>query len=228
MQVYRLHEKIYHAKFEDQYGMCMTILRIHEHEENPVFKNKIFTFEQYMDWYVKNMGEGHFNFDKKILGFSIPGTCFRRFIKHFPTDKQTDKEKAFIEMMIGIAGKEIFENKDIFSVVATFNRAKSPDFKHEIAHSFYYIDEEYRTQVKKLIRKIDKDVKQKLSEYIIGLGYLKSEVPDELNARLSVEKTIADGGKTLATRKVMLPFKELLKLTVSKYLDGDKNEEQPK
>ena len=81
MQVYRLHEKIYHAKFEDQYGMCMTILRIHEHEENPVFKNKIFTFEQYMDWYVKNMGEGHFNFDKKILGFSIPGKVVKVAIK---------------------------------------------------------------------------------------------------------------------------------------------------
>lgn len=203
----------------------MTVLRIHEHEDNPLFKDKLFTFEEYMDWYAKDRGDGHFTFDKQIFGFSIPGTWFKKFIRDFPRATWTEKEKAFIDMVRATVGKEIINSRKKFAIIATFGKNNGPDFKHELAHALYYIDDDYRKSANRLMRGVKIEVRKKLKAYLINMGYHDDEIKDEINARLSTDKKITQDGKVLVTNKAMIPFRQLLKTSMRQHMDGEKNEE---
>jgi len=191
----QIKPKIYLAVFDDAYGLCMTILRIHEHSENPIFKNKSFTHEQYMDWYSKEHGKGHFSFDKDYVGFSINSPYFRHFVKNFPKKNWSDKEKQYIDDVIKLIGKDTFESKKRFCVINSFEKKKSLVFRHEIAHALYYVDSNYKHEADKFFRSLKSDFKKKVIQLVRDDGYPEASVLDEINARLSTERTFSALGR---------------------------------
>ena len=191
MKLTQIKPRVYHATFDDAYSLCMTILRIHEHSENPIFKNKNFTYEQYMDWYSKEHGKGHFTFDKDYLGFSVNSSSFRHFVKNFAKKDWTEKEKKYIEDVMNLVGKEDFARKKRFCVINSFEKKKSTVFKHELAHAIYYVDSNYKIAANKFFKSLKQDFRKKIISIVKGDGYPDDQVSDEINARLSTERTFA-------------------------------------
>lgn len=190
----QIKPRVYHAVFDDAYSLCMTILRIHEHSENPKFKNKSFTYEQYMDWYSKEHGKGHFTFDKDYLGFSINSPSFRHFVKNFPKKEWTEKEKKYIEEAIRLVGKDDFESQKRFCIINSFEKKKSSVFRHELAHAIYYVDSNYKHAADKFFKSLKSDFKKKVISIVKDDGYPELQVLDEINARLSTERTFSAFG----------------------------------
>ena len=47
---------IYLLRFRTQYELAATFLRVQEHYESPKFHGRVFSLEQYMDWYAADRG----------------------------------------------------------------------------------------------------------------------------------------------------------------------------
>ena len=227
MKLTQIKPRVYHTVFEDVYTLCMTILRIHEHSENPVFKNKTFTYEQYMDWYSKEHGHGHFSFDRDYLGFSINSPSFRHFVKNFPKKDWTDKEKKYIEEVIRLVGKEDFSRNKRFCIINSFEKRKSTVFRHELTHALYYVDYNYRQEVDKFFKSLKPDFKKKVTEIVKNDGYPDDSVLDEINARLATERTFSAFGrksemiKYRGSKSIMRYAKALFEEHLEKHPDHD-------
>ncbi len=194
MEVIEIKPRIYFARFKDQFSMCMTLLRISEHQEDP-FRGKIFTIEEYMKWYADSLGGGRFTYDKDISAMCIFGHQIRSFIKKFNNKIMSQDEKDFIEILTNIIPKDILKSNKKFCMICTFHGENSIDFKHEMAHALFYLEKEYRDKVKKIIGKIKKPIKAKLIECLRDFNYNISDLEfiDEINARISSENTVKAG-----------------------------------
>ena len=65
---HKIADGIYLLRFETQYEVTSTFLRVQEHYESPQFHGRIFTLEQYMDWYVAE--NGAFTYFQDWSGFN--------------------------------------------------------------------------------------------------------------------------------------------------------------
>jgi hypothetical protein len=74
---HKVAEGIYLLRFKTQYELTSTFLRVQEHYESPQFHGRIFTLEQYMDWYVAD--NGAFTYFQDWSGFNVPSTAFQPF-----------------------------------------------------------------------------------------------------------------------------------------------------
>ena len=70
-------EGIFLVRFDTQYALASTFLRIQEHYESSRFRNRVFTLEEYMDWYAERFGA--FTYYQDWSGFNVPSTAFDPF-----------------------------------------------------------------------------------------------------------------------------------------------------
>jgi len=56
---------IYLVIAPSQYILAATFMRFQEYHESPEFKGRIFTVEEYMDWYAKTYGNFTINYGKR-------------------------------------------------------------------------------------------------------------------------------------------------------------------
>src|ERR1700730_3525707 len=68
---------IYLLRFKTQYQLTATFLRVQEHYESPRFHGRIFSLEQYMDWYASRYG--NFTYYQDWAGFNVPSTALQPF-----------------------------------------------------------------------------------------------------------------------------------------------------
>ena len=224
MHIEKICPRIYFAKFENQYSMCMTMLRIVEYSSNPMFHKKPFTLESYMDWYSEKIGNGHFDFDKTYYGFAVMSADIRRFIKNFPNSMLCKKEKQFLEMLTEIVGKDKIFGPKSFYVITSFNKEKGIVFKHELAHIIYHINPDYKKDVDSLVKRLSKRIRKEMSDYLVDEDlYTKEEVIDEINARLSTGNHVSTEFKNQVrcSDRVMSNYKDLFNRYSSKYLNGE-------
>ena len=87
---HKVADGIYLLRFKTQYELTSTFLRVQEHYESPQFHGRIFTLEQYMDWYVARYGS--FSYYQDWSGFNVPSTAFQPFYDG-KFDPLTEKEK---------------------------------------------------------------------------------------------------------------------------------------
>src|SRR5262245_26903475 len=88
---YKVADAIYLLVFETQYELASTFLRFQEHYESPKFRKKIFSLEEFMDWYGQE-NKGKFSYFKDWAGFNIPSTEFEPFLEG-KFDPLLEKEK---------------------------------------------------------------------------------------------------------------------------------------
>ncbi len=148
--------------------MTATFLRVQEHYESPRFHGRIFSLEQYMDWYAARYG--NFTYYQDWSGFNVPSTAFQPFYEG-KFDPLSEKEKQLLRL---------FENlRERFYVIGIYDADAKDSLTHELAHALFFIDAAYREAVRKAMRGYDT---QKLAGQIAEAGYAKHVIPDELQA----------------------------------------------
>lgn len=164
-------EKIIHLNFSKQYDLSSTFLRFQEYYESPEFRNKIFTLKEYKQWYIKQNGE--FSYYTDWGGFNIPSKILKPFYKN-KFKNLSKREKDFLHLFSNKRGK--------FYIIGTYGNDLDnlECLKHELAHAFYYIDDEYKKSVNKLCKSF---TKANIAYYaLLKVGYCKHVLMDELNA----------------------------------------------
>ncbi len=162
---HRVARGIYLLKFKTQYELTSTFLRVQEHYESPRFHGRIFSLEQYMDWYAAE--KGNFTYYQDWSGFNVPSTAFQLFYEG-KFDPLSDKEKH----LLGLFAKL----QERFYVIGVY---EDGSLTHELAHALYFTDEAYRKAVQAEMRKYDTSG---LARKIANAGYAQHVVRDEMQA----------------------------------------------
>lgn len=199
------------------------MIRIHEFNGNDNFRDKVFTIEEYRDWYAGSKNGNKSDFEKDLYGFSIYGSGLRGFVKKYPKSKLTDKEDRFISKVREVMRQGNLRLNSKFVIVACFNGEFSINFRHETAHAFYYLNKEYQNGVRKLVKTLDPSLRAKIKKHLNTLDYSDDEMDDEIYARLCSENTIkgAFDGNVSASDKIMPKFSEHYSLFAKEHLHGD-------
>jgi hypothetical protein len=172
---------IYLLRFKTQYELAATFLRVQEHYESPRFHGRIFSLQQFMDWYAKRYG--NFTYYEDWAGFNVPSTALQPFYKG-KFDPLSEKEKKFLGLFKGL--------RERFYVIGIYDSAAKNNLTHELAHALFFVDDGYRNAVRKAMRGYDTT---KLARQIADAGYAKHVVPDEIQAYI-----ISPSGNLGATR----------------------------
>lgn len=172
----KIAEGIYLLRFKTQYELTATFLRIQEHYESPRFHGRIFSLEQYMDWYAGRYG--NFTYYQDWSGFNVPSTALRPFYDG-KFDPLSEKEKQLLRLFKGA--------QERFYVIGVYDAGAKDSLTHELAHALFFIDDSYRKAVREAMRGHDTT---KLARQIAEQGYAKHVIPDEVQAYI-----IAPSGK---------------------------------
>jgi len=181
---------IYLLRFKTQYELAATFLRVQEHYESPRFHGRVFSLEQFMDWYASRYG--NFTYYQDWAGFNVPSTAFRPFYEG-KFDPLSEKEKALLRLFKGLRGR--------FYVIGVYGRGAKDSFTHELAHALFFMDDRYRKAVREAMRGYDTN---KLAKQIADAGYAKHVIADEIQAYI-----IAPSGKLGAPRALAPLRREL-------------------
>lgn len=159
------------VRTERQYTLASTFLRFQEHYESPKFRDKIFSLEEFMDWYAIRFG--NFTYYQDWSGFNIPSSVLKLFRegKFNPLSK---KEQRLLRVLADTA--------EPFYIVGIFGKnVDLPTLKHELVHGLFYTVPEYRADV---LRALKNRKTSLLEEELKEAGYHPSVYLDEANAYL--------------------------------------------
>lgn len=159
---------IIQVEMDSQLELASTFIRIQEHYESPEFRNKIFTLGQFREWYAKKYGS--FTYYDDWNGFNIPSSAIRPF-RTGMFDPLTEQEIKLLSL--------IPDRLEPYYVIG-FHSGESA-LEHEICHGLYFIDEQYRNEVNKVIIRNMSKLKE-LEKYLLKIGYCEEVLADEFNA----------------------------------------------
>jgi len=190
MNIEEIYPKVYFINFDNRQELCKTFLRIQEYYESPVFHNKIFTLNEFRNYWVKTFGNGIFDYYDVWGGFNVPYKTVNRWEKQFRAKyhKLIPREEKLLSAIKKFNKKQGHDDNYLKKsyIVATFNNQKSV-IDHEVSHAFYYLDPMYKKDCVKLLSKIPKNILVLYRKTLYKKGYGKSTINDELQAYFSVE-----------------------------------------
>jgi hypothetical protein len=187
---------IYLLRFKTQYELTATFLRVQEHYESPRFHGRIFSLEQYMDWYAAE--KGNFTYYQDWAGFNVPSTAFQPFYDG-KFDPLSEKEKRLLRLFGNLRKK--------FYVIGIYDSGAKHSLTHELAHALYFTDAAYREAVRKEIRAYNTSA---LAKQIAKAGYANHVIPDEMQAYLVQPSAKIGSSRSLAPlrRKLRALFRQ--------------------
>jgi hypothetical protein len=142
--------KVYLLTFDTQKDVTSTFLRFQEHYESPEFAGKVFTLDEYKEWYVKNspngIKTGEFTYYSDWSGFNIPSTILQPFYegKFHPL---SEAEQRILDL---------FRDKEHpFYIIGVHKESKSFEklLRHETAHGLFFTNPEYKKEALDIITK---------------------------------------------------------------------------
>ena len=184
-----LADGIYLVRFATQYELAATFLRLQEHYESPRFSRRVFSLEEFMDWYAAEYGA--FTYYDDWAGFNVPSSAFAAFYQG-KFDPLLEKEKRLLRLFEKVRGR--------FYVIGIY---ESGDLTHELAHALYFTDADYRHAVQRAMHGYDTSA---LAKEIAEAGYAKHVIPDEVHAYL-----IAPSGKLGGRSRALRPLRNKLR-----------------
>ena len=159
-------EGIFLARFDTQYALASTFLRIQEHYESSRFSNRVFSLEQFMDWYADRFGA------LRTSRTGAASTCRRpRSNLSTPEVRPSAGERAAVPAAVR-------EERRPFYVIGL---SDDDDLKHELAHALFFTRPAYRKSVRAAMREHDTSA---LEKRLASMGYHRSVLADEVNAYL--------------------------------------------
>jgi hypothetical protein len=163
----RIADRIFLVRFDSQYALASTFLRIQEHYESSRFRKRVFSLEQYMDWYAERFGA--FTYYEDWSGFNVPSTAFEPFHQG-RFDPLLRKEQRLLRLFR--------KERSPYYVIGV---AADADLTHEAAHALFFTRPAYRKAVRAALRGYDTTgIQKRLS----ALGYHRFVLIDEVHAYL--------------------------------------------
>lgn len=203
MKVKIYNKNIVYLTFPSQKELTMTMCRMQEFYEcdSNKLRNRIFTFEQFIDHYLDK--DGSLDYFTIWAGFNIPGHVLDDFFESFIL---TNREKD-----VKLLTKK-FRNK-LYYVIATRTN-DDETLLHELAHAHYYLNPVYKQQVDVLVRSMRKELRTQLTIVLKNMGYTNSVIVDEINAYMATSsyKYLKNDMELDLTKKDMKPFIDLVKI----------------
>jgi hypothetical protein len=141
-----LPHRIHLLVFDKQRDLASTFLRFQEHYESPEFAGKIFSLDEYKQWYVEQSSrsseDGVFTYYEDWSGFNIPSRILRPFYEG-RFDPLSESEQRILDIFK--------DEKGIFYIIGLSkdNKKFQISLEHEVAHGLFFIDSEYREKVLK-------------------------------------------------------------------------------
>jgi hypothetical protein len=163
----RLADGIFLVRFDTQYALASTFLRVQEHYESSRFRNRVFSLEQFMDWYAARFGA--FTYYEDWSGFNVPSKAFAPFYEG-RFDPLLRKEAR----LLGLFRHEAAP----FYVIGI---ASDADLEHELAHALFFMRPAYRRAVRAAVRGHDTSA---LEARLAAMGYHRGVLADEVHAYL--------------------------------------------
>jgi hypothetical protein len=192
---------IYLLRFKTQYQLTATFLRVQEHYESPRFHGRIFSLEQYMDWYAERYG--NFTYYQDWSGFNVPSTAFQPFYEG-KFDPLNEKETQLLGLF-----KDLRER---FYVIGVYDSGAKDSLTHELAHALFFIDDRYREAVREAMRAYDTTA---LEKQLAKAGYASHVIPDEAQAYL-----VAPSDELGAPSRPLGPLRKKLRALFRQHASG--------
>lgn len=172
-EVIEIKPHVFFLHFKDQETLARTMMRFQEHYESPEYSGKIFSRSEFKDWYRGK--KGVFDYYQEWDGFNVPGFVLKPFYEgQFPNT--TAEERMVLEAL-----KE--HRYSSFYVIATADNSGVNTLAHEIAHSFYYLNPEYKKEVLQVLATFDMTPVKKYLKDTVG-DYHDHVLTDEVHAWL--------------------------------------------
>ncbi len=192
----RLNDSIFLLEFATQYELAATFLRVQEHYESRRFRGRIFSLEDFMDWYAGEFG--NFTYYEDWSGFNVPSSALRPFYDG-RFDPLLKKEQRLLDL---------FERSRTPFYVLGVARDTAPrslvTLQHEVAHALFHTDAAYRREVRALLKPHDTS---RLKRDLLSQGYCRQVLTDEVHAYL-----ISEGvGSTPGERRRWRPLRRRLR-----------------
>ena len=173
--------------------MAFHFLRFQEHYESPRFKGTIFTWAQYVAWYKSARGSFSYPFD--WAGYNFPGHILTPF-RQGAFDPLTRREQAMLKALEGVTDQDY--------VIGSLG-SDLGSLKHELAHAFWHLDADYRSQVQAVLA--GGDYRSQEAALAEGDGYDPSVFQDEIQA-CAVEGYRETAPDAERRKKIRAIFKE--------------------
>jgi hypothetical protein len=188
----KVADGIFLLRFDTQYGLAATFLRVQEHYESSQFSGRVFTLEQFMDWYAARFGR--FSYYEDWSGFNVPSTALEPFYRG-TFDPLSEKEKRLLRLFR--------RERAPFYVIGVTRTAPRGDLTHELAHALFFTDSVYRKAVLTAMRGYDTS---SMAKALRAMSYSPRVVRDEVHAYL-----VAPGGEAGASRPALAPLRKTLR-----------------
>lgn len=218
-----LYPGIFHLRFNNAYDAAMHFVRYQENYESPVWRDKVFTLLEYMEWYAKDQSQGWtndsveprdkfemFSYPSDWGGFNVPSYVFDRLpLGVIPDVNPYDR---FMDSVITHIKSTGYEK---FYLIGTTEGPDVDDYlDHEVSHGLFYTNPTYRDSASELYNDIyDSYTTTTLRDWLILNGYCEEVIVDETAAYLATGlPTSLEKDKEL--KKAQRPFKKLFKSTI--------------
>jgi hypothetical protein len=162
---------IVHLVFTNQKIMGSTLVRFQEYYENPVYKNNYFEREEFFKWYQKTYKSKYID---DFIGYNFPSSILED-MKNFP--HLIPMEKNIIEVLEK-------QNLEKYYIIASVGEDKKSAFKHEMAHALFYLNEDYRKEIIKIVNSIPDEKLEQMYETLRSRMYDDCVLLDETQAYL--------------------------------------------
>ena len=186
MEFKQILPHIYQVEFEECYDLAMHFLRYQEYYESLKFHGQIFTLVDYMEWYSKTYGKGSFTYTDDWSGFNVPS----QVLIEVSEAEISDLNKYDIQMrsLVETIRKEEGEHK--FYFIGTYKKEEDEEaaedlprvLDHEIGHALYFIDDDYRTSMDKLLDEMPRKNYNNAWKTLQKMRYHPSVCRDEIHA----------------------------------------------
>jgi hypothetical protein len=186
---YKLKEvssNIFLCTLNHPYDLSMLFCRAQEFYESPYkeIRGKHFEMLYFMELYSKRSGNNSFTYAEDWAGFNLKGTNLEELYNSPIPDLN----------IYDITLKKIHEKivKKIgthYSLIGAVE-GDSQTIEHELCHAFYHINSEYKKNVRRIVKELLPTSYKKLIKFLENLGYCKQVMQDEIQAYLTVDKTM--------------------------------------
>jgi hypothetical protein len=167
----------------------MYFMRYQEFYESPSpkFRGKSFTIFEFMRWYSLKFGQGSFTYPNDWDGFNIPGDIIWTVFKQVIPDKNIYDR----EMLMAWNECNRISSGEKFYIIGVGEQKDALD--HEIAHGMFYLNEEYRKQMKRLVKALPPEIRSEINNTLHKLGYTPKVYIDETQAYMATGLTESFG-----------------------------------
>lgn len=172
-------DRVYLLKFEEHYDLCMTFLRYQEFYEssNPQFRGQKFNLLDYMEWFAKKYGKGVFTYPDFWAGFNLPSSVIAE-VWRVGIDDRNHYDKWMWELHNNLR----MEVKDDFYLIGV---SEDGTIDHEVAHGLYYIDQNFRNEMDRLVESLPSNIYAKICTWLKESDYNEAVFKDEIQAYMA-------------------------------------------